>query len=529
MTSPTSILAEIEAKLNGLPPEKLAELQKARAADKIKFIPNPGPQTDAYFTKADILLYGGSGGGGKSALALGLALTAHRRALIMRRRYTDLGALIEEALKFNGTRDGFNGQSPPKLRTKDGRLIEFGAAQHLGDEQAWQGQPHDLLAIDEATQFAESQVRFLTGWVRTTTKGQRTRVVLATNPPVSATGEWIVGMFRPWLDIAHPNPAKPGELRWFVTDPDGKDLEVEGPEMIDLGDGRKVRPMSRTFIPASVDDNPFLADTDYKAKLDGLQEPWRSAVRDGNFMAARADDIRQVIPSEWVRQAQKRWTPRPPNDAPMTALAMDVAQGGIDDTVLAPRHDAWFAPLIAVAGKDTPTPSSAAALIVKHRRSGAAVIVDVGGGYGGGVVENLKSNTIQVLPFNGSHSSMARTKDKMLSFVNKRAEAWWKFREALDPDQDNGSPIALPDDPLLLGDLTAPTFEVLARGIQIEAKEDIKTRIGRSPDRGDAVVMAWLEGQNALKRGLVGPTATQRERPKFANVGYSTMKAGRRR
>lgn len=523
-----SLLKEIEAKLDLLPPEALKELQKVRDADKSKFIPNPGPQTDAYYSKADILLYGGQGGGGKSALALGLALTAHRRALIMRRRYTDLGALIEEALRFNGTRDGFNGQSPPKLRTKDGRLIEFGAAQHLGDEQAWQGQPHDLLAIDEATQFAESQVRFLTGWVRTTLKGQRTRVILATNPPVSATGEWVISMFRPWLDIAHPRPAKPGELRWFVTDPDGKDMEVDGPDPVDLGDGKKVRPMSRTFIPASVDDNPFLADTDYKAKLDGLQEPWRSAVRDGNFMAVRADDQRQLIPSEWVRAAQKRWTPRPPNDAPMTAMALDVAQGGADDTVIAARHDAWFAPLIAVPGKETPTPSSAAALIVKHRRSGAAVIIDVGGGYGGGVVENLRSNGIEVLSYNGANSSMARTKDRLLAFANKRAESWWKFREALDPDQDGGSAIALPDDPILLGDLTAPTFEVHARGILIEAKDDIKDRIGRSPDRGDAVVMSWAEGQIALKRGMVGPQGAQRERPKFANVGYAHLKRGRR-
>jgi hypothetical protein len=107
-------------------------------------------------------------------------------------------------------------------------------------------------------------------------------------------------------------------------------------------------------------------------------------VRDGNFMAARADDQRQVIPSNWVRQAQLRWTPRPPQDVPMTAIGVDVAQGGSDSTVLAPRYDTWYAPLIVVPRKETPTPSSAAALVVQRRRHGAAVIVDVGAGYGFG-------------------------------------------------------------------------------------------------------------------------------------------------
>ena len=75
-----------------------------------------------------------------------------------------------------------------------------------------------------------------------------------------------------------------------------------------------------------------------------------------------------------------------------------------------------------------------------------------------------------------------------------RAEAWWRLREALDPGQADGSPIQLPDDPVLLRDLTAPTFRVGPQGVQVESKETIKARLGRSPDRGDAVVMAWHGG-----------------------------------
>ena len=56
----------------------------------------------------------------------------------------------------------------------------------------------------------------------------------------------------------------------------------------------------------------------------------------------------------------------------------------------------------------------------------------------------------------------------------------------------------LPDDRELLADLTAPKYTVTPRGIQIEPKEKLVKRLGRSPDRGDAIVMAWSSGQKAV-------------------------------
>ena len=75
-----------------------------------------------------------------------------------------------------------------------------------------------------------------------------------------------------------------------------------------------------------------------------------------------------------------------------------------------------------------------------------------------------------------------------------RAEAYWRFREALDPAQDGGSRIALPHDPELLADLTTPRFEVTSSGIKITPKDKVVETLGRSPDKGDAVVMAWWDG-----------------------------------
>jgi hypothetical protein len=521
----SNLLDELLGRINTLPAEQKKELEAEviRATARRKFTPSPGPQTFAYFSKADILLYGGQGGGGKSALGVGLALEEHRRSLIMRRKYADLSALTEEAIKFNGTRKGFASAPRPKLVTDDGRLLEYGACQHLGDEEGFQGQPHDYRYFDEASQFLERQIRYLLGWIRTDVPGQRTRAVLGTNPPLSSDGQYLIGMFRPWLDVTHHNPAKPGELRWFITDEQGKDFEVEGPEP-KTHNGKTLRPMSRSFIPAAVSDNPFLANTDYQAKLDALPEPLRSAVRDGNFMAAREDDACQVIPSAWVIAAQKRWQPVLPEGVAMTALAVDIAQGGADQTVLATRYGGYFPELVVKPGTETKDGDDIAVLVLKNRRDRCVVVLDMGGGYGGGAKLRLNDNAIDTTPYNGGAATTATSRDgAKLKFHNKRAEGFWRLREALDPGQEGGSAVSLPSDPELLADLCAVRFDEVymeRKVVKIEDKKEIKKRIGRSPDRADAVVMCLAEGglaasKQAVRRG--GST------PKV-NTGYSNRK-----
>jgi hypothetical protein len=503
----TTILDDILGRLQKLPEDERLALKEEtlKQTAGLKFVPSPGPQTEAYFSKADVLLYGGQGGGGKSALLLGLGLNEHKRSMIMRRHYSDLEALTDELIKLNGSRDGFTSSPQPRLTTADGRLIKFGAAQHLGDEQKKQGQAHDLLGIDEAAQFLELQIRFLMGWVRSTEVGQRTRTVLASNPPLSSDGQWLVGMFRPWLDLTHHKPAKAGELRWFITDESGKDFEVEGPNPVTL-QGKTLIPMSRTFIPAALKDNPFLINTGYQAKLDALPEPIRSAVRDGNFMAARQDDACQVIPSAWVMAAQKRWTPDIPQGVAMTALAVDIAQGGADDTVLASRYGGYFPELTVKPGKDTPDGNAIAVMVISNRRDKCPVILDMGGGYGGGAKLRLQDNEIETVGYNGGMASTGVSRDgAKLKFKNKRAEAHWRLREALDPQQEGGSIIALPNDAELLADLCAVRFDPVymeRRIVKIEEKSDIKARIARSPGRGDSVVMCLAEGGAAVLRQI---------------------------
>src|SRR5258707_934982 len=150
------------------------------------------------------------------------------------------------------------------------------------------------------------------------------------------------------------------------------------------------------------------------------------------------------------------------------------------------------------------------------------VVVDVDGGWGGDTVARLKDNGIPVVGFRGAGKSSAKTRDRQLSFYNKRAEAWWRMREELDPGQDGGSMLALPPDASVKADLAAPRWELTARGIKIEDKNQIRKRLGRSPDEGDAIVMCLSEGTRAAAAEL--RRRQRAARPERANVGYAPLK-----
>jgi hypothetical protein len=500
-----STLDELLERVSGLTAAQQEKLHaEALAQTKhMKWVPNPGPQSEAYFSKADVLLYGGEPGGGKSQLVLGLAFNEHQRTVIMRRQYGDLDRIVEDALKIHGSRDGFNGSPPPKLKISDTQVIDFAAAHRIGDERGQMGKGRDLIAFDEATHFAESQVRFVMGWLRTEDPKQRTRVVMATNPPLTAEGLWVIEMFAPWLDPKYPNPAKPGELRWVISDEDGKDRWVDGPGEYEVN-GKMMTATSRTYIPASVKDNPYYVASGYEKQLDAMPEPYRSLLM-GGFRTSFKDLPNQIIPTSWVQAAQQRWTPAPPKGVPMCTLGVDASGGGDDPMVIAARYDGWYPPLVEVPGKEIPMDRAGAycaGVVISHRRDKAMVVVDMGGGYGGPMYEHLAGNEVDVKAYKGAEGSTRRSVDGKLHFTNKRSAALWAFREALDPGQPGGSPIALPPDPKLVADLTAPTFEVTPNGIKAESKEKVCERLGRSTDRGDAAVMAWFEGPRALTNAM---------------------------
>jgi hypothetical protein len=259
-------------------------------------------------------------------------------------------------------------------------------------------------------------------------------------------------------------------------------------------EGELVKPISRTFIPAKVEDNPFYMDSGYKSILQALPEPLRSQMLKGDFMAGTEDDPFQIIPTQWVELAVVRWhNMRKKADfklGPMDSLGVDVARGGKDKTVISPRHGIFFDELTYLDGSETPNGPAVVSEVVLRRRDKAPVHIDVIG-WGAAAYDFLVDNEIQTIAVNNATSSYGISREGNLEFFNFRAETWWRLREALDPI--NGDDICLPPDSNLLVDLCAPKWEYRKGGIKVEAKEDIIKRIGRSPDAGDAVVMANID------------------------------------
>ena len=505
------MLDDIKTLLAKLTPSELAEVTNgANAATAgMVVIPNPGKQTMAHESKADIIGYGGSGGSGKTALAVALSSNPglHLRSIIFRRESTQTDGMIAFAKEVIGERARYNG-SDLEFNWEDGKSLKFAGLPGYDDWRKHAGRERDLMVFDEAAEFLEGQVSSLMAWNRGP-DGIHCQILLPSNPPRSADGAWYKVWFAPWLDKAFPNPAKDGELRWCVYRR-GQTIWVDGPEPQEM-DGETVYPKSRTFIHAQLADNPYRNTSSYIASLQALPETLSKQMLYGDFEAGEQDGAWQTVPTDWIRQAQRRWTPQPPVGVPMCCIGSDIAQGGADQTMLAIRHDGWYAPLIPTPGVDTPDGKAAAGVIVKHRRDNADVVVDLGGGWGGDCHAHLNGNGVKSIGYMGDKSSHKRTQDGTLPFSNVRSEAYWQFREALDPSQFGGSPIALPDDPLLVQELCAPTYAVGSQGIQVLAKDKVTAMIGRSPDRADAVVMAWWRGAklSSMPQGMWKPPRKQ--------------------
>lgn len=528
-------LEEMKAYLQTVSPEQREKLVDIAGKHLEKaWLPQPGPQYEAYHSKADELLYGGAVGGGKTDLLVGLAATAHHRSLLFRSQSKDLDGLWSRLDSVTNGRVESSNDSKKVMKLTDGRVIEGGHLEKPGSEKDWQGRPHDLIGVDEGAQIAEYKVAFVVQWLRSV-EGHRCRLVVATNPPLpeyvdgqlvdNGTGDWLKRWWAPWIDEQYPHPAKPGELRWCIMKASGNRFEtiwVEGPggyhpethERIpeytedDVLLGKVMVAKSRTFIRSLLKDNAYLTGTGYAERLSSTPEPLRTMLLTGAFGVKLEDNPMQVIPTQWVLLAQQRWQENRQlhKSYRQMVLSADVAQGGADNASYAPwlEHNVCDE-LITAPGRDTPDGPAVAAKLLSLHDDDSLIVLDGTGGWAGDAYRTLEArHNITAELFVASHSSGEWTRDSRFKFGNQRAEMWWKFREALDPK--SGHDIQLPPDARLMAQLTTPTWFVKGNVLYVEAKEDIRRRLsGASTDEADSVLQGWHYYDEAVRRVLSKP------------------------
>lgn len=523
-------LDALEELIRNASPEKIKAIEAAAGAKaKALWVPQPGKQSDAYYSKADELLYGGAAGGGKTDLLIGLATTSHQRSVIFRSQSVDLAGLWERLVEVVPN-PSHKDASRKAMRLADNRVIETGHLDLPGSERAWMGRPHDLIGFDEAALLDELKVNFVLQWLRSTDPKQRKRVVMATNPPIpeirdgvmtdTPVGDWLLRWFAPWVDELHPKFGRvaEGELLWCFMRAEGDRLVtvwVDGPghynpitsELVpvptekQLENGDVAAARSRTFIRSLVSDNTFLKGTGYVEKLSGTPEPLKSMLLRGDFTIKGADHPFQIIPTQWVLAAQQRWQERPWEEVKrlrQLVLYTDVAQGGADTTVLAPLYETdYYDELITEAGDRTPTGEEVMVLLLLERLDNSMLVADGTGGWAGSTRDLLKTlHNIDVEMHVVSKTDGSYTPDMIYQYANLRAKMWWEFRLALDPK--SGYEICLPPSARLRAQLTAPHWKPKGKVLFVEEKDEIRKRIGSSTDEADAVLGAWQYRDQAI-------------------------------
>lgn len=261
-------------------------------ATSVEYRPQEGPQRAFLESEADIVIYGGAAGGGKT---YGLLLEPLRNALvnpefgavIFRRESTQItneGGLWDTALGLYPSFGGVPKQSPKMQFTfpKAGK-VSFG---HLNTDASvldWQGAQIPLILFDELTHFTRYQFFYMLSRNRSTC-GVRPYVRATCNPDADS---WVADLISWWIDqeTGYPILDRSGVVRWFAR---VNDVLYWGSSAQDLADAYGVKPedcKSLTFIAASIHDNHALLERDpgYLANLKALARVERERLLHGNW------------------------------------------------------------------------------------------------------------------------------------------------------------------------------------------------------------------------------------------------------
>jgi hypothetical protein len=192
---------------------------------------------------------------------------------------------------------------------------------------------------------------------------------------------------------------------------------------------------------------------------------------------ASVDNV--LIPIDVVADASARHYRADQYESGVRVMGVDVAYTGGDATVLVKRQGLVCFPPVKI---QTPNPMEITGRLLAEAAQFKpdAIFVDDTGGYGSGIVARLRELGHACIGVNfGSRPDDQR-------YRNKRTEMWVRMRDWI---KEHGS---LPDSLELKGDLVAPMYQVPSTGIlELEPKDKIRARLGRSPDCGDALALTF--------------------------------------
>lgn len=250
--------------------------------------PHDGPQTNFLSCEADIAIFGGSAGGGKT-WALLLEALRHATdnpkfsAVYFRRTTTQIknpGGLWDQAMKLYPLVGGIPSYTL-EWRWREGGKVKFAHLEHEASKLDWHGAELPLILWDELTTFTSSQFWYLMSRNRSMS-GVKGYIRASCNPDADS---WVAELIAWWInqDTGIPIPERSGVIRWFVRNNDLLDwgdsfaeMQVRFPDSI---------PKSLTFIGATLADNTSLeaADPGYRANLMSLQLVERERLLGGNW------------------------------------------------------------------------------------------------------------------------------------------------------------------------------------------------------------------------------------------------------
>lgn len=240
----------------------------------IEIRPQEGPQELFLSTPADIAIYGGSAGGGKTwaLMAEPLRHVANSRfgAVIFRRSYAEItkeGGMWDESRAIYPLLGGSPVRGDLYYRFPSGARISFGHLQYEDTLEDWKGAQITLLAFDQLETFTERQFFYMLSRNRSLC-GVRPYVRASCNPEPG----WLADFLSWWIaEDGYADMSRAGKLRWMVRKNEQVCWGDSREEMLETH-GDESHPLSVTFIPATVYDNKLLMqkNPEYVANLMAL-------------------------------------------------------------------------------------------------------------------------------------------------------------------------------------------------------------------------------------------------------------------